>query len=155
MNHHSRNRNAAAEAKQKTAIAEVRAVYQDLEKRPVERQCIRRTECCQFKLTGMTPNLTLGEALVAAKGLRSSGRTKMPKPEDGSCPMLEATTGKCLIYESRPFGCRTHFCSAAGGPYDRREVLDLIRRLEKVDTDAGGDGPRKLPDAIERALDSL
>src|SRR5262245_43975795 len=109
------------------ALDEVRAVYREVEARPAERFCERRTECCQFKLTGQTPKLTKGEALVAAKALRATGRTKLPQRTDGVCPLLDPL-GKCLIYDSRPFGCRTHFCAAAGGPYARRDVLDLIRR---------------------------
>lgn len=69
--------------------------------------------------------------------------------------MLQPETGNCLIYENRPFGCRTHFCSAAGGPVARREVLDLIRRLEQVDADLGGHGPRTLQNAIADALDEV
>ncbi|HST30349.1 MAG TPA: YkgJ family cysteine cluster protein, partial [Chthoniobacterales bacterium] len=61
----------------------------------------------------------------------------------------------CLIYHNRPFGCRTHFCTAAGGPVARREVLDLIRRLEKVDVDLGGHGPRTLQHAVAEALDEI
>ncbi|MEO8206606.1 MAG: YkgJ family cysteine cluster protein [Chthoniobacterales bacterium] len=150
-----RQRDSQATDLQTTALAEVKAVYADLAKRPIERQCIRRTECCHFKLTGLTPYLTQGEALLAAKALRSAGRTKLPKAENGECPMLQAGTGKCLIYEQRPFGCRTHFCEAAGGPYARREVLDLIRRLEKVDADLNGRGPRMLPAAVSDALEDL
>lgn len=135
-----------------TAINDVLGVYADLQKRPVERNCIGRTECCHFKLTGLTPYLTKGEALVAAKAFRATGRTKLPEAPDGACPLLHPETKKCLIYENRPFGCRTHFCQAAGGPYSRREVLDLIRRLEKVDADLMGEGPRPLPSAIANAL---
>ncbi len=133
------------------SLQEVRAVYRELEQRPVERACTLRTECCQFKLTGRTPMLTRGEALLAAKGLRASGRKALPQREDGACPMLRAD-GKCMIYADRPFGCRTHFCAAAGGPYARSEVLDLIRRLEAVDTKLGGEGPRALEAAVEDAL---
>jgi len=134
------------------ALEEVRAVYRDLESRPVERFCERRTECCRFKLTGLTPQLTKGEALLAAKAYRSTGRTKLPSERpDGACPMLDPM-GKCLIYEARPFGCRTHFCAAAGGPYARRDVLDLIRRLEDVDRKLGGDGPYPIETAFRRAL---
>jgi Fe-S-cluster containining protein len=129
------------------ALQEVRAVYRALEQRPVERACERRTECCQFKLTGRTPMLTRGEAMVAAKALRASGRKALPEREDGACPMLRAD-GKCMIYADRPFGCRTHFCAAAGGPYARPEVLDLIRRLEAVDTQLEGSGPRALEAAV-------
>lgn len=132
-------------------IAEVHAVYEALAARPVERDCQRRTECCQFKLTGRVPQLTRGEALVAAKALRASGRTRLPVREDGACPLLDAA-GRCLIYEARPFGCRTHFCAAAGGAYTRREVLDLIRRLEVIDEQLGGDGPHPLPTALRLAM---
>jgi Fe-S-cluster containining protein len=133
----------------------VRQVYADLSLRPIQRDCARLTECCHFKLTGRTPFLTKGEALLAAKALRATGRRELPENAAGACPMLDSATGNCLIYESRPFGCRTHFCAAAGGPYPRREVIDLIRRLEAVDVETGGSGPRTLTSAISEALDEL
>jgi Fe-S-cluster containining protein len=136
-------------------LNEIRQIYADLAARPVERNCVRLKECCHFKLTGRTPYLTKGEALVAAKVLRASGRKTLPKTPDGACPLFDPATGNCLIYDSRPFGCRTHFCAAAGGPYARREVIDLIRRLEAVDESLGGDGPRMLPNAIADALRQL
>ena len=137
------------------ALVEVRAVYAELAKRPLERSCQSRTECCQFQLTGLTPQLTKGEALVAAKGFRATGRKGMIEPADGACPFLKRETGRCLIYADRPFGCRTHFCEAAGGPYARKEVLDLIRRLEEVGRRLDGDGPRKIQAAVAVALDEL
>jgi len=139
----------------KEALEEVRAVYADLSRRPVERNCVRLQECCHFKLTGRTPYLTKGEALLAAKALRATGRTRLPDSTTGACPLLDVRSGNCLIYESRPFGCRTHFCAAAGGPYARREVIDLIRRLEAMDAELGGAGPRLLPNAIADALQKL
>jgi hypothetical protein len=141
--------------KLQATVAEVRQVYVDLAQRPIERNCVRRTECCHFKLTGRTPYLTKGEAIVAAKAFRSAGRKSLPENADGSCPMLQQETGNCLIYEDRPFGCRTHFCGAAGGPIARREVLDLIRRLEDVDLALNGSGPRTLQNAIADALEEL
>jgi len=148
-----KNSRSANEAKtlRREALEEVRAVYRELENRPVERACIRRTECCHFKLTGRTPQLTRGEALLAARALRASGRKAMPEHAEGACPMLRSD-GACLIYQDRPFGCRTHFCAAAGGPYARAEVLDLVRRLEAVDVRLGGSGPRALPGAVAGEL---
>jgi Fe-S-cluster containining protein len=137
------------------ALAEVRQVYVDFAQRPLERNCVRKTECCHFKLTGRTPYLTKGEALVAAKALRATGRKSLPENADGSCPMLQQKTGNCLIYEDRPFGCRTHFCAAAGGPVARREVLDLIRRLEEVDVALNGNGARPLQDVVAEALEEM
>lgn len=138
-----------------TFLAEVRSVYAELAQRPVQRNCLRRTECCQFQLTGKIPQLTRGEALLAAQAFRATGRKTLPQRPDGACPMLQADTGKCLIYEARPFGCRTHFCQKAGGPIERYEVLPLIRRLEKMDRELGGDGPHALPQSVAQALDEF
>jgi Fe-S-cluster containining protein len=136
-------------------LQEVRQVYADLASRPIDRNCVRLKECCHFKLTGRTPYLTKGEALLAAKAVRATGRKAVPVNPDGACPLLDHASGNCLIYDSRPFGCRTHFCAAAGGPYSRREVIDLIRRLEAVDETLGGDGPRIFSNALTEALDQL
>jgi uncharacterized protein len=126
------------------ALEEVRAIYREVDSRAPSRQYTRLTECCQFRLTGRTPMLTRGEAMVAAQAVRASGRKALPVAvEEGGCPLLKAD-GKCLIYQDRPFGCRTHFCAAAGGPYERGEVLDLIRRLEVLDRKLEGAGPRAL-----------
>ena len=141
--------------KLQTTLAEVRQVYVDLAQKPIERSCLRRTECCHFKLTGRTPYLTKGEAIVAAKAFRATGRKSLPETADGSCPMLQQETGNCLIYEDRPFGCRTHFCAAAGGPVARREVLELIRRLEDVDLALNGNGRRLLQNAVADALEEM
>ena len=136
-------------------IAEVGAVYRDLADLPLVRGCAGVAQCCQFKITGLLPSLTRAEAIVAAKAFRATGRKVLPQRADGACPMLDPATSRCLIYADRPFGCRTHFCRAAGGPYERREVLDLIRRLEAVDTAlAYTEGPRPLPAAVARELAS-
>jgi Fe-S-cluster containining protein len=137
------------------AIAGVRAIYAELEANPPPRNCTLHTECCRFHLTGRTPVLTKGEALTAAKAVRAAGRRELPKREDGACPLLHPVTSKCMIYEGRPFGCRTHFCEAAGGPYARREVSDQIRRLEEIDERLGGDGGRDISVAIRDALEEI
>lgn len=89
------------------AVAQVRQIYTELANRPLDRNCVRLQECCHFKLTGRTPYLTKGEALLAAKALRSTGRKRMPEGGAGMCPLLDRGTGNCLIYRDRPFGCRT------------------------------------------------
>jgi Fe-S-cluster containining protein len=134
------------------AAVEVQQIYADLAARPLERNCTLRTECCQFHLTGKIPQLTRGEALVAAKALRATGRKTLPDSTDETCPLLDPKTSRCMIYKTRPFGCRTHYCAAAGGPYSRNQVLDLIRRLEEIDQNLGGDGPHPIEKAISAAL---
>lgn len=134
----------------RAAAAETRAVYDEWEQRPLERACTGRGDCCRFRLTGRTPFLTRGEALVAAKAWRAAGRTSVPEAADGACPFLKAN--RCQIYEGRPFGCRTHFCDAAGGPASRKEVRDLIQRLEEIDARLGGSGGVNLPAAVAAAM---
>lgn len=136
----------------KEVFEKLRKIYRDLEARPAERDCALRAGCCHFKLTGKIPHLTRGEAVLAARALKATGRKSIPSRPDGACPLLDAQTSRCLIYADRPFGCRTHFCAAAGGPYARRDVIDLIRRLEEIDEQLGGDGPRPLPSALAAVL---
>lgn len=136
-------------------LTQVRAIYAELDARPIERNCVRRRDCCHFKLTGRTPYLTKGEAALAARAFRATGRKRLPAVDDGACPLLDQRSGNCLIYASRPFGCRTHFCAAAGGPFARREVADLIHRLEEIDAALGGNGASALPFAVAQALEEI
>lgn len=144
-------RGTPPETPELAALEEVRAIYRELENRPIPRACTRLTECCQFRLTGRTPQLTRGEALLAARAVRAAGRKALPERPDGACPLLREN-GTCTIYQDRPFGCRTHFCAMAGGPYARNEVLDLIRRLEVVDARLEGSGPRSISSAVADEL---
>ena len=133
-----------------------RSLCRSSTQRPIERSCMRVNECCQFRLTGRTPYLTNGEALVAAKGLareRTQGACRRRPTAPVRCSIN--ARGNCLIYDDRPFGCRTHFCAAAGGPYARREVADLIQQLETIDAELGGNGASALPHAIGEALKQL
>ena len=139
----------------RAAIRAVEAVYGEVEALPRLRNCIARTRCCQFRLTGRTPMLTLGEALVAARALRAGGRRDLPAsadPQSGRCPFL-GTDGLCSIYAARPLGCRTYYCTEAGGPLARREVAGQIRRLEEIEEGVRGCiEPRPLADAVDEAL---
>ena len=128
----------------------MKAIYREWEQRPLPRTCTGRGDCCRFRATGRTPFLTKGEALVAAAAWRAAGRTSVPETTDGACPFLKAN--RCQIYEGRPFGCRTHFCDAAGGPASRKEVRDLIQRLEAIDARLGGNGGVNLPTAVAAAM---
>ena len=138
----------------KAALEEVRAIYAELDRRPLERQCQSTAQCCHFRLTGRTPQLTLGEALCAAQGVRASGRKALKPHPDGACPLL-GKDSRCTIYAHRPFGCRTHFCQPAGGMYPRKHIADLIHRLESLDEQLGGDGSRDLAPAVADALEQL
>jgi hypothetical protein len=133
-------------------IREVLAIYAEWEQRPIQRNCTGIADCCRFRLVGHTPYLTKGEALVAAKAWKAAGKKDVVVPPDGSCPFLHPHTGQCRIYQGRPFGCRTHFCDAAGGPAARNEVRDLIQKLEAIDHRLGGSGGVNLPTAVSEAI---
>ncbi len=124
----------------------------------VARNCQRRTECCRFRLTGKTPQLTRGEAIITAMGWRAAGRKDLAasptSATDGACPFLKSD-GACGNYEHRPFGCRTHFCQAAGGPMNRESVLSLIRELESLDTAWNGDGPKPMETAVAEVWEDV
>ncbi len=85
--------------------------------------------CCQFAVTGREPYPTaveLEEVRHAMRGLAiappaTRGR-KLPLVSTGDCPLLSAE-GRCRIYASRPFGCRTFFCHDAEGPTGSRSKL--------------------------------
>lgn len=134
-------------SKQVEAIVAVKRIYAELAHIPISRNCTGVAECCHFKLTGRTPFITKGEALVALEGVRASGRKVVPESVGGACPLLKAD-GKCMIYEHRPFGCRSHFCKMAGGPYAREDVRGFIQRLETIDRELGGEGGVNLPTAL-------
>jgi Fe-S-cluster containining protein len=127
--------------------SELRAIYSELEMRPHETRCEMRQTCCQFHLTGRVPVLTKGEALYAVKGVKAWGKKELPKTKEGGCPLLKEN-GRCGIYEHRPFGCRTHFCAAAGGVMPRKIIQDLIQRLEVLDEKLGGDGSKTIEQAL-------
>ena len=131
---------------------EIQSIYAEIEARPLPRDCQMRTRCCHFRLTGKTPLLTRGEALYLAIGVRGSGRKVLKPHPEGACSLL-GRDGRCTVYAHRPFGCRTHFCEAAGGMYPRKHLADLIQRLEALDETLGGDGSRPLEGAVAAVLD--
>lgn len=139
----------------KEIIRQVQGIYAEWGQRPIDRNCTGIADCCRFRLVGHTPYLTKGEALVAAAAWKAAGRKDVIVPADGSCPFLHPQNGKCRIYEGRPFGCRTHFCAAAGGPARRNEVRDLIQQLEEIDQGLGGGGGVNLPAAVREAMPLL
>ena len=98
-------------------------------------------------------DLHLGHRVSRITRVESHRPGRLPESgKDGSCPMLEQATGRCMIYENRPLGCRTHFCQAAGGPYARRDVVDLVHRLEDLSRALGDDEARPLRQAVEAAM---
>ncbi len=98
--------------------------------------------CCHFAITGREPHPTaveIEEVRHAMRGLslRPARPAKLPLADLRSCPLL-AADGRCRVYASRPFGCRTFFCDSAEGPFGpparipRARLLDLGRRIAEL-----------------------
>ena len=78
-----------------------------------------RAPCCHFAVTGREPYPTAIELTEVLHARRASppgkDRRRLPLAELRACPLLTAQ-GRCGVYASRPFGCRTFFCDAARAP---------------------------------------
>jgi Fe-S-cluster containining protein len=79
---------------------------------------------------------------------------RLPLANDRSCALLDEA-GRCRIYESRPFGCRTFFCDRAVGPgkIPRRELLALGARVAALSARAFPADPAARP--LSRALEAM
>ena len=104
-------------------LAELRALYAEADALHGATTCPASTECCRFGVTGREPYLTSIELLAIQRAVAAGGgplsRKRRALPLAGNttesertCPLL-AENGRCSIYASRPFGCRTFFCSRA------------------------------------------
>jgi hypothetical protein len=120
----------------------------------------REPTCCQFAVTGLEPHATPVELAEVRHAMRAAGMglrdaRRLPVAGRGECPLL-SRDGRCRIYASRPFGCRTFFCPQAEGPpgISRRDlrptVNDIGRRI--ADLSARFDPVDPLPRPMVRAL---
>ena len=125
--------------------------------------CSSGPDCCHFAVTGREPYPTAVELQevrhgMAAISLGPRDHHRLPlsrAPELRPCPLL-SDQGRCRIYASRPFGCRTFFCDHAEAPFGARarlprdpihalgrRVADLSARFAPRDA-----GPRPLLRAL-------
>jgi uncharacterized protein len=117
-------------------------------------------QCCHFAVTGREPYPTTVEleevrhamrtaSIVLDPPVRGAGVRSLPLVggvDLRPCPLL-SPEGRCRIYASRPFGCRTFFCGQklprqAVGSIGRR-IADLSARFAPRDP-----GPRPLVRAL-------
>ncbi|MGA2449301.1 MAG: YkgJ family cysteine cluster protein [Polyangiaceae bacterium] len=105
--------------------------------------CGLKPDCCHFGVTGREPYPTAVELAEVRFAVRAAGFA-LRRPQDVSrggrrlpgalderrCPLL-SHDGRCRIYASRPFGCRTHFCDRATAPWAARTKppRDALREL--------------------------
>ncbi len=157
--------------------AELLALYAEVDALLAPFSCDASTDCCRFGVTGREPYPTAIELAEVERAARSAGALSsrstatssgdrgrggrgraLPMAErDGEgerrCPLLSAE-GRCRIYASRPFGCRTFFCERATGPgkMPRQEVQRISRAVADLAArfDPRDPGPRPLTRALAR-----
>lgn len=143
------------------ALAELRAIYEEVEAITHGFTCDASTDCCRFGVTGREPYPTPVELAYLEHAVRARGglpkRRSLPVASERRCALL-SDEGRCLAYEARPFGCRTFFCERARGAagedaraLPRREIQALSRRVADLSARFVPDdpGPRPLSRATE------
>ena len=115
------------------SLSELRALYDEVDALTNGLGCEESTDCCRFGVTGREPYPTAVEIAELARAVRARGgipksRT-LPIVSERRCPLL-SDAGKCLVYASRPFGCRTFFCDhATVRAMPKKEITRLSRAI--------------------------
>jgi Fe-S-cluster containining protein len=146
------------ELERATTLAEV---YTEVDALLAPFECDGTAECCTFSNTNREPYPTAIElaevqrAIAAKGGARAVMGAKKHLPLLRRCPLL-TKEGKCSIYTSRPFGCRTYFCHRVRGPgkLPRERLRELGARIADLSEKAfpHDPGPRPLSNALPSTL---
>lgn len=142
--------------KQHPARTELLALYKEVDALLSPFSCPASGECCHFATTGREPYphaVELAEVEHAARAMAPKPKLRLAKvSDDRTCPLL-GTDGRCRIYASRPFGCRTYFCERIDGPgkIPRDRVQEIGRRIADLSARAfpRDPGPRALTKALK------
>jgi len=152
-----------ADPKKTSALENLRGVYAEVDELLAGWTCDSSTDCCRFGVTGREPYPTSVEIAELERAVRARGglpkRRSLPllgtapRGEDERRCALLSDHGKCLVYASRPFGCRTFFCERASGPAGeparsgpKQEIARLGRAIADLAAqfDPADPGPRPL-----------
>src|SRR5688500_13307508 len=97
-------------------LAELRALYARIDRALDGWACEASTDCCRFGVTGREPYPTAIEVAELERAVKARGgikkRRTLPVAGERRCALL-GDDNRCLVYASRPFGCRTFFCERA------------------------------------------
>jgi hypothetical protein len=157
------------------ARAQLLAVYAEVDALLAEWACacsrvrpgeVPEVPCCHFGVTGREPYPTAIELEEVHHAVRAAPPARRdPKrlqlvagsraTDLRACPLL-SPEGRCRIYASRPFGCRTFFCDEAEAPFGatrklpRSPVNALGRRIADLSAKVfpRDHGPRPLVKAL-------
>jgi uncharacterized protein len=115
-------------------LDELRVLYAEIDAALEGFGCEGTTDCCRFGVTGREPYPTAVELSFLEKAVRARGglpkRRSLPVAGERRCDLL-GDDGKCLVYDARPFGCRTFYCHRAHGPGGAPPSLprETVRRM--------------------------
>jgi len=151
-------------ARERELLAELAALYRDVDAAYADTRCPTSTECCRFGITGREPYVTSLELAALRRAVAARGGALHPKrralpllggdtASERTCPMLDAA-GRCSVYDARPLGCRSFFCERAeteGRPVTRGELAAFVRRVQELAARHQRDGERGRP--LTRALE--
>lgn len=156
---------AGDRAEEDAVLAELTALYAEVDARFAGWSCDSSTDCCHFGRTGREPYVTSIELALVKRALARSGRkaptqAKTPQParralpiarDERRCPLLD-DAGRCSIYQQRPFGCRTFFCERAlpADKVSQRDINGFVARIRDLAAKLGDGGEEGRP--LTRAL---
>ena len=142
-----------------TLLGELRALYAEIDRAFSGWACEASTDCCRFGVTGREPYPTAIEMAELERAVKARGglpkRRSLPVAGERRCTLL-GDDGRCLVYDARPFGCRTFFCQRAQDAMGQalpkkviaevsRKVADLSERFRPADP-----GPRPISRATSK-----
>ena len=131
------------------------AIYREVDALLAPYGCELSGDCCDVGISGREPAPTtveMAEVLHAAKRAPHLKSRRLPLAEAPQrCAML-GDDGRCRIYASRPFGCRTFFCARMTGPrkLPRAAIVALSRRIAELSEQTFSRDP--LPRPLSRWL---
>jgi uncharacterized protein len=146
----------------KRALLDLRALYARIDAALHGWACEASTDCCRFGVTGREPYPTAVEVAELERAVRARGgirrgsrnekRRTLPVAGERRCALL-GENEKCLVYASRPFGCRTFFCERARSSVGeepsalpKREIAEVSRAIADLSArfEPRDPGPRPL-----------
>lgn len=138
-------------AAERDALARLRALYAEVDALFAGVSCPASTDCCRFGVTGREPYPTAIEAELLRVAVRARGgiprARSLPVADERRCPLL-SDAGRCLVYDARPFGCRTFFCERADDgarAVSRRRVLEIASRIAALSESFAPRDPKARP----------
>jgi Fe-S-cluster containining protein len=125
---------AIERAREDALLAELEALYREVDARHAGWSCDASTT--GIELSAVRRAVARSGRKLALEAPAARGRRRgLPVVDDGErrCPLL-GDDGRCSIYASRPFGCRTFFCDRAtpGDAVTQRDVNAFVARIRAI-----------------------